>query len=181
MNEIERDFEDFVRISTTAPEAPSLASLPRGNEILSVISPSPLTVFAKLTCIVSLVGVLNLLLCPQFGFGLTRGIGLLEFFMLFGHTVCKILCGFLFFGTGVGAAALVLSPFDLTVIRQHQWLHLSGLSALLLIFFVAAGAAVYFSAALAWLVGGMFGAALSLSVGTALRLSRRPAVSIIGP
>lgn len=166
------DFEDFLK--SPPVEVPPLHTLPVGRELSALVSPSPWLVFSKLCWIVAFVGALNLLLCPQFGIGLSKGIGLLEYFMSFGHLPCKVLCGFFFLATGVGAAAVILSPFDLFVVRRHQWLYFSGVSSLTLVFFLAAGGEVYFSVALAWFVGALTGGLISLSLGKRVRTYLAP-------
>lgn len=165
--ELLKEFEEFITADPVLPPkyiTSSIFSLVRRE-----LSPSPISVFLKIGVIVLLVGILNLTLCPQFGFGFARNSGLMEYFMQYGSAGCRIFCGAFFLGTGMLAATLILRPEDINVLRRKAFLQVSALAALFLIGFVAVGSEIYFHAALLWFVGSTLGGIVCLEFGMLLR------------
>lgn len=162
-----REYVDFLSNSDVRP--PQHITDRLRSVVHSELFPSPWLVLVRLSSIVFFVGLLNLVFCPQFGIGFVRESGLFEVFMKFGHQACKVFCGAFFLGTGLFLSAFILSPQDLRIIRQHRFLQVSVVSSLSLIFFVAAGGAVYFAIASYWLLGAIVGGVLCLEAGYMLR------------
>jgi hypothetical protein len=161
------DFAEFLSTQETFPPAHLTERVYR--EVESIVSPPPLLVLGRLGIVVFIVGLLNLVLCPQFGVGFARESGLFEFFMLFGHHACKTFCGAFFLGSGLFLSAVILRMEDLRVLRQHRLLKISLLSSIALVFFVAAGGSVYFTAAAYWFAGALLGGVVCLEAGITLR------------
>jgi len=159
-----KDFHEFLHTPGIAPSEQLTASTLQ--DAATVMFPSPWAVLIRLSAIVFAVGLMNLTLCPQFGLGFVQDSGLFDFFMRFGHSTCKIFCGAFFLGSGLFIAPFILRPDDIRILRQHRFLQISALSSIALILFVAAGGSVYFTIALYWLLGAVFGGLFCLEVGT---------------
>ena len=161
------DYTDFLSTQEFSPPSRLTERVFKDAEV--IFSPSPFLVLGRLGLIVFIVGLINLVFCPQFGVGFVRVSGLFEFFMMFGHHTCKAFCGAFFLGTGLFLSTIILKIEDLKVLRQHRFLQISALSSIALVLFVAAGGAVYFTAALYWFAGALLGGVICLEAGFKLR------------
>lgn len=161
------DYAEFLSTQEAVPPTHLTEKVLKNVE--GILSPSPFLVLGRLGVIVFVVGLLNLILCPQFGVGFVRESGLFEFFMLFGHHACKAFCGAFFLGSGLLLSTVILKIEDLKVLRHYRFLQVSALSSIALVFFVAAGGSVYFTAALYWFLGAILGGVACLEVGFRLR------------
>jgi len=161
------DYAKFLTAQEISPPSHLTAKVFKDAE--AIFSPSPFLVLGRLGLIVFIVGLLNLVLCPQFGVGFARESGLFEFFMMFGHHACKAFCGAFFLGTGLFLSTIILKIEDLKVLRQHRFLQVSALSSIALVLFVAAGGSVYFTAAVYWFIGALLGGVICLEAGFKLR------------
>lgn len=168
--DLEQEFEEFISADPILPPESVTSSI--FSLVHKELNPSPFLVFLKIGIIVLIVGILNLTLCPQFGFGFARRSGLMEYFMQFGSSGCRIFCGAFFLGTGMLAATMILRPEDIRVLHRKAFLQVSALGALSLTAFVALGGEVYFHAALLWFIGSTIGGVLCLQLGLRLRERR---------
>lgn len=163
----EDDFNDFL---STKPIEPSHdVSRQVRTSVFELLNPSSFKVFSKVVVIVFFVGLINLLLCPQFGLGFVRESFIGDLFMSFGYVGCKIACGAFFLGTSLFVGTFFLKSEEIKVIRAHRFLQVTLLSSLFLAGFVAAGADIFIHAMLFWLFGSALGGIFSLELGYALR------------
>lgn len=162
-----KDFQEFLAVD--ALEAPSALS----NKILSTVSdllnPSPFMVFGKLSLIHFIVGFMTLLFCPQFGLSLTSSMGLMHYLMQFGKEVGMLGCGAFFIGTSLFAAAMILKPEEINVLRRGKLIQLASLSTLSFGAFIAFGAEIVIGLGLIWVLGAILGGAASLEIGNWFR------------
>jgi len=161
------DYAEFLSANEVSP--PHHLTEELLEQVETVLSPSPFFVLGRLGVVVFVVGLLNLVLCPQFGVGFVKESGLFELFMRFGHHACKVFCGAFFLGSGLLLSTFILKIEDLKVLRQHRFLQVSAISSVALVLFVAAGGSVYFTAAVYWFVGALLGGITCLEVGFKLR------------
>lgn len=163
----EEDFNDFL---STKPIEPSHDVSRRVRaSVFELLNPSSFKVFSKLVVIVFCVGLINLLLCPQFGLGFVRESFIGDLFMSFGYAGCKIACGAFFLGTSLFVGMFLLKQEEIKVIRTHRFLQITLLSSLFLAGFVAAGADIFLHAIFFWLFGSIVGGLLSLEGNYAIR------------
>jgi hypothetical protein len=161
--ELTSEYVEFMSTKEMTP--PSFLTQKLLGNVEAVLSPSPFLVLGKLTLVVFIVGLLNLILCPQFGVGFVKDSGLYEFFMRFGHNTCKAFCGAFFLGSGLLLATFILRIEDLKVLHQYRFLQISAISSISLICFIATGGSVYFTVALYWLLGALLGGIVCLEFG----------------
>ena len=165
--DLAKEIEEFITAEPVLPPdsiTSSIVSLVQRD-----LNPSPALVFLKLSLIVLFVGLLNLTLCPQFGLSFVRNSGLMEYFMQFGSSGCRIFCGAFFMGTGILVATIILRPEDNRVLHKSALLQVSALGAVSLLAFVALGGEVYFQAALLWFLGCIVGGLFCLKLGLRVR------------
>lgn len=165
--ELLSSYVDFLSVQEIVP--PNHLNENVFSQVEAILSPSPFLVLGRLGLIVFFVGLLNLVLCPQFGVGFVRESGLFEFFMTFGHHACKVFCGAFFLGSGLFISTIFLKIEDLKVIRLYRFLQISALSSITLVLFVAAGGSVYFTAAIYWFLGALLGGITCFEAGFKLR------------
>lgn len=166
-NELLSNYADFLSVEEINP--PNHLNEKVLSQVEAILFPSPFLVLGRLGLIVFFVGLLNLVLCPQFGVGFARESGLFEFFMTFGHHACKVFCGAFFLGSGLFISTIFLKIEDLKVIRQYRFLQISALSSIALVIFIAAGGSVYFNAATYWFAGALLGGITCFEAGFKLR------------
>lgn len=170
---LEKELGEFLKAE--AKQVPPGLSQKILGEIQQELNPSPLMVFTRLVEVVLIVGLVTLLICPQFGVGFLRHSGLYHVFMSLGPYGCKLACGAFFLGASLLAATLVLRPEELKVLKRRRLLMLSAVSALSLAAFVAGGAEVFVQAFAFWFLGSLAGAWLSMELGLlARRVLLRP-------
>src|SRR5487761_2171922 len=103
-----QEFNEFVEADSIQPPKHLTESIV--THVRANLNPSSWLVFAKLSAIHAVMGFITLLFCPQFGFGLTDGMGLMALFMRFGDQACMLGCGAVFMGGSLLTASLVLRP-----------------------------------------------------------------------
>ncbi len=161
------ELREFVQ---AVPVAPSQGL---SDSILSRVHrdlhPSFLALFLKLSAIHAIVGGVTLAFCPQFGLGLTAGMGLMGFFMRWGEQACMVGCGAVFMGGSLLIASLVLRPEEVRAIRKTELLQVGMLALLSIGSFVCTGAAVVVSLGLFWILGSIVGGLGTLELGWAFR------------
>ena len=163
-----REFNDFISASAVQPPvAVSDSVLARVREDLN---PSPWIVFAKVSAIHAVVGFITLLFCPQFGFGLTDGMGLMALFMRFGNEACMVGCGAVFMGGSLLTASLVLRPEEVLTIRKTELLQISALAFLSMGIFICTGAGVVGGLGFFWALGSIVGGLGTFELGWKLRV-----------
>jgi len=156
------DFNDFASAHLEPPRDLNEKLLLRVNHELH---PPLIQVFAKVASIHFIVGMLTLLVCPQFGVRiLGDGMGLMNQFMIFGDLGCRVACGLFFFSSSMLVAALLLRREEMKALRQNQILGVSTLALLSLGVFTMAHAEVVAGFAIAWLFGSVLGGWMSLQV-----------------
>ena len=149
---IDPEFEEFLQ----GKKAKTTSS--QDNKILEFVhkdlDPSRPIVFLKLALIQTIVGLLTLFFCPQFEISWTSNY---EFFHILhrnlGPMACMAVCGTVFMGTGAFVASALLRFSEIQLILNSKYLLHFSLSGIALIFFLLAGAEVYFSFAIPWIVG----------------------------
>lgn len=151
-----KDFIDFVEAQSM--KAPKNIT----NEVLSFVqkdlNPSHKIVFAKLFSIQAFIGVITLIFCPQFDLSLTNNYELFHFFHYkFGESICMMICGSIFIGTGAIFAATLLKSSEVRAIKESKVLYYLSLSILFLSSFMLIGSKVYLILAMYWLLGATLG------------------------
>lgn len=162
-----QEFQEFMSAEPiTPPENLTQQILAR---VHSDLNPSAWAVFLKLALIHSVVGTITLLFCPQFGFSLLGGMGLMSLFMKWGEQACMLGCGAVFMASSFIVASITLRIEELRVIRKTELLQASALGLLSLGVFLCAGLGVVVGLGLFWLVGSVLGGILSLEIAWAIR------------
>lgn len=161
------EFKDFMETSEI--------SVPRQvqdkiiSRVHSDLNPSSLKVFRKIALIHVVVGVVSLLMCPQFGVSPLGNMGLMALLMRFSDTVCMIGCGAIFVGGTALVSSFALRPEEIRILRKTEALQFAVLGILSIGTFLCVGASVAFGLGLAWLAGSLVGGLLSLEIGWAIR------------
>lgn len=122
------------------------------------LNPSHKIVFFKLALIQCFIGLITMLFCPQFNFSFTNNYDLFHYFhQNFGHSICMILCGYIFFGSGAVFASYILSQSEINKIKRSSFLYYTVLSILAVSSFMLFGADVYLNLLAFWLIGAIGG------------------------
>ena len=162
------EFKEFMALNSTAQPPRHLT----GSIMATVhrdLNPSLWTVFLKLSLIHAIVGGVTLLFCPQFGFSLTSGMGLMGIFMRFGEQACMVGCGAVFMGGSLLAASLLLRPEEVRAIRKKELLQVALLALLSVGAFICVGSGIVASLAVFWILGSVLGGLGTLELGWAFR------------
>jgi len=155
------DFSDFVR-GGEGVKVPDEISSQILKRIHKEMNPSARAVFMKLLAVHGVVGTLSLTVCDQFGISpFNTGFSLADYFMKFGHSVCMILCGFLFISLTIFLGRLVLRREELMVLKKNVFVQIPALSALSLGVFMILGAEIVLGIAALWLLGAAIGGFLA--------------------
>lgn len=152
MNKFE--FEDFKKSDSALPtEELSKKVL---NIVKDDIEPRSAIVFSKLLAIQTLVGFLTLTLCPQFSLSLTNKHELFHYFHYkFGESICMMICGSIFIGTGAIVAAYVLKKSEVQKIRSSTFLYYFTITSIALASFTMIGTEIYLRLASLWFLGAL--------------------------
>lgn len=162
-----QEFNEFISADPIQP--PKQVSNSVLSRIHADLNPSSWLVFTKLAAIHGIVGFITLLFCPQFGLGLTDGMGLMALFMRFGQQACMLGCGAVFMSGSALAASLILRPEEVRAIKRTELLQISGLALLSMGVFIYAGAGVVVSLGLFWILGSVVGGLGTFELGYRLR------------
>jgi hypothetical protein len=133
------------------------------------LNPTVWSVFLKLTLIHAIAGTATLAFCPQFGFGLISGMGLMGPFMAFGEQGCMVGCGAVFMSGSLLTASLILKSEEVRAIRRTRLLQISLLALLSIGIFICSGAGIVVSLAAFWLIGSILGGLITLELGWRIR------------
>lgn len=140
--------------------------------VRSDLSPSVTKVFIKILGVHSVVSLLSLSFCSQFGVQTLRVSDLMDFMMArFGHSLCHLICGGFYLGMSSLALALWLRPEDLRGLKRHPLLQVSLLILASLGVFVCIGEEVLALPTLFWIAGSYVSALVGIEVGWKLRSS----------
>ena len=159
------EFEAFV----SAPESTPARDLSERifARVHGDLNPALHRVFLKLATIHVFVSGLSLSICSQFGIGRTTS--LTHSFMHYGDMVCMTMCGALFLGLTSLIAQWFLSADELRRVRRYAYSPILGLGAVSLLVFIAFGAEIATTFAVAWMLGGLVAGIFALETGFALR------------
>lgn len=122
------------------------------------LNPSTWMVFAKFFGIETAVGLVTLLVCPQFniGYGSHNKI----FHSL--HSTLPpvpffIVCGIFYVLLGAALAGLILSRDEIHVIKKTKYIYYATYSLTTYVIFISLGAEVFMISSIAWIFGAMAG------------------------
>jgi hypothetical protein len=164
---MKNEFEEFLKSSEIAP--PQKISENIICKVKADLNPSSLSIFRKLSFIQVLTGFITLLFCPQFGIGLTSGMGLMGVLMRYGDNVCMAGCGAIFLSGSALVSTILLRPEEVRVLKKNLALQFPILALATLGVFICLGAPVISMLGLSWFVGSVIGGVLSFEVGQKLR------------
>lgn len=152
-----KDFLEFQKETSFPSRPPSEVSNRILRRVRQDLNPSAWRVFAKISMVHFFVGLLTLLVCPQFGVRLMGSEhGLMGSFMSLGPYGCMLACGSLFLGLSLLVASIFLQPEELRQLKKNAILEVSTLALLSLGFFIMVGAKeIVFGFAAAWLFGSL--------------------------
>ncbi|EQC42963.1 hypothetical protein M899_0854 [Bacteriovorax sp. BSW11_IV] len=153
MNNNHKDFKNFLDESHKTPEH-------LDSKVMTLISNelqvSHSVVFSKILGVQGFIGILTMLFCPQFEMSLTNNYDLFHFFhRTFGHSVCMIICGSIFLGSGAFVAGLVLNSAERKHILNSKYLYALSLSAAALSGMYLVGAQFYLNSVIYWTIGAL--------------------------
>ena len=162
-----KDYNDFLQETekTTSTLDESVLSMVHLD-----LNPGHKVVFFKVTLIQGFIGFLTMLFCPQFNFSLTNNYDLFHYFhQTFGHSVCMVICGSIFLGSGAVFASYILTQGEVNKIRNSRFLYYTGLSILAVSSFMLFGAEIYLNLLSFWLIGAIGGGITLFEINSILR------------
>lgn len=167
MNKINKDFIQFKNSSDET-------SLELDEKIMTFVKNdlkvSHSKVFFKIVLVQSFIGALTMIFCPQFEMSLTNNYELFHFFHRnFGHTICMLICGSIFMGSGAIFAALLFKAPERKLILSSKFYYSLSLSALAVGVFYLLGANIFINALLFWLLGAFVSQVILFSIGTKIK------------
>lgn len=153
-----KDYNDFLQGNDSVP---SSLDQKIKSMIVSELNPNQKVIFLKLIGIHGFIGLLTMLFCPQFKMSLTNSY---EFFHYlhhtFGESICMLICGCIFLGSGALFAGVVLNNAEVQTIKKSTFLYYTLLSILAVTIFFILGAEIYLNLVLFWLIGAIAGGTL---------------------
>ena len=166
---IPTDYVDFLLSEDTLP--PTELDKDTLSFVKYELNPSAKIVFLKLLGVQGLIGFLSLFFCPQFNLSLTNNMELFHYFHhRFGQSICMILCGSIFLGSGAIFASYLLKPNEVEKIYQSKFLYYMALSILFLCFFLIFGVETYIGLVLPWFIGASLGGLVVFELNRAIRV-----------
>ncbi len=154
-----REFESFLSTPTTTVSDVTTQSILIANQRAQRNYLA--RVFVKLLSIHTVVSFLSLAVCHQFDMNpFNSSVSLSDYFMRFGHSACMLFCGFLFIGTSLLMARLLLHRYEFAIIRNSYPLQIFALCSLSLGVFMALGAHMSLGITVLWVIGAYIGSAL---------------------
>ena len=162
------DFDDFKNNDSDSPD--HVLSLKVLNSIKEEIDPSIKVVFSKLLGVQALIGFLTLTFCPQFTLSLTNSYELFHYFHYhFGESVCMMICGSIFVGSGAIVSAYILKSSEIQKIRRSKFLYYFGVTSIALSSFILIGPDLYLKLASFWFLGAFIAGVSMLELNFILR------------
>ena len=148
------DYQDF--LSSTAKNPNKAIDEKVLSYVEDRLNPGHKTVFLKLFSVQAFIGFITMLFCPQFNFSLTNNHDLFHYFHHnYGESICMIICGTIFMGTGAFFASFLLKKPEVAKIHQSVFLYYMALSIVALSIFFALGATIYLNLVAFWIVGAI--------------------------
>ena len=128
------------------------------SRILSLMEVSVWQVFGKLMLVHTFVGTLTLLVCNQFGFGLSDfASALTGKLMSIHHSLCMSFCGAAFLALSVVVSIFILNSAEVLKFRETLILQVAAASIVSLgVFVFVPSTVVTIGMALPWLAGAVF-------------------------
>ena len=169
-----KDYNDFLQESkqTTSNLDKSVLEMVHQD-----LNPSHKIVFFKLTSIQGFIGFITMLFCPQFNLSLTNNFDLFHYFhKTFGHSICMMICGSIFLGSGAVFATYILSQGEVNKIRNSRLLYYMGLSILAISGFMLFGAELYLNLVAFWLMGAIGGGIAVFELSRVMRFKVKKSV-----
>ncbi|MCB0272487.1 MAG: hypothetical protein KDD46_05685 [Bdellovibrionales bacterium] len=148
------DFQEFLAASEKRLSPPEHMQNNILEYVKSELQPSHHIVFSKLIGIHTFIGILTLTFCPQFTMSLTHNQKLYHFFHhTFGASICMMICGSIFIGSGAIFAAYLLNKQEVMLIKKTKWLYYISISMLGVLSFIFLGAEIYLHLFSYWILG----------------------------
>jgi len=151
---IEKDFFNFQTKDEFSP------SEKLSKKIISLIEkdlcPTHKIVFLKLLSIHTFIGAITLLFCPQFNLSFTNNHKLFHYFhYTFGPSICMLICGSIFLGSGAIFAVSILREAELKLIRTNKYFYYLSITSIALTTFFVFGAEIYLKMSFLWVIGAI--------------------------
>ena len=163
-----KDFHEFAQYKDE--KVPQDISEHIKNYVQKELNPSHQQVFIKLISIQAFIGFLTLIFCPQFQISLTNNFDFFHFFHHnFGESICMMICGSIFTGSGALFAAYILQAQEIKKIKESRLLYHISISIIALSTFLVLGSVIYLVLSLYWFIGSVISAMLLFEVNTILR------------
>lgn len=162
------EFSDFKQSDSHSPD--QSLNIKILNYVKKDIDPSITTVFSKLLGVQALIGFLTLTFCPQFSMSLTNSHELFHYFHYqFGESICMMICGSIFIGSGAIVSAYLLKTSEIQKIRRSSLLYYFSITSMALASFILIGPDLYLKLASFWFLGALIAGVLMLELNFFLR------------
>ena len=170
MNRFKKDFDDF--ITSDASELPKRLDQSTRALILNELNPSWSRISIKILFIHTLISIITLSVCQQFGVRLFfDGAGLMNAFMNFGYVGCMAACGAFYIGSTYLLLPILLNIDEARKLKSQLWWQPGALAAISLAFLSSVGEALPLIAAAAWLISAWLTGLLGFIFGRFLHLN----------
>lgn len=153
-NQNQKDYQDFK--NAPSENVPSHLTEDILKFVKSDLDPSHAIVFSKLVAVQAIIGTITMLFCPQFNMSFTNSYDLFHYFHhTFGETICMLICGSIFMGSGAIIASYLLSEGEVKKIKNSKLLYYMSLTIVALSSFYFLGAQIYLNITLYWIIGAL--------------------------
>jgi hypothetical protein len=148
-----KDYNDFTKsYSSQAPRDISEGII---TMVQNELHPSHKNIFVKLFLIQFFIGMITLLFCPQYHLSFTSNHQLFHYFHHnYGEYICMLICGAIFMAPAMFFAGLIMTRSELKLVIRSKGLHFAGLLSISLGAFFLAGADIFISTSVVWILGG---------------------------
>lgn len=162
------DYLDFLSVEPQRP--PSILTENLQTVVRKDLHPSVFVILTKLLPIQFFIGLLTLLVCPQFELSFLGNKKIFHFLLHnFGIYSCMAACGAFFIGSGAMVMSYLLKPEEIKAVRRAAFMHFPLLGLLSLFVFYFTTHQMFFDTAFIWWAGASLGGILSFYCGQKFR------------
>ncbi|WP_127716881.1 hypothetical protein [Halobacteriovorax sp. HLS] len=163
-----KDYISFLKEDQMSP--PKELSKTLENTIMTELHPTHVNVFFKIFLVQLFVGMITLLICPQYHLSFTSNYEVFHYFHHnFGAIICMLICGAIFMGPSMLFAGLIISRSELNLILKTNGLYFVSLLLISLSVFLLAGADIFMMTSLFWILGALSSSFIGIFCGHYLR------------
>lgn len=158
----EREFLEFTDSDPVAPPAALTEKLK--STVSRDMKPAILKIFAKFASLQAACAALTLFFCPQFEIGFAKHDHLADLLQHSNGFGFMIICGMIFLSGGAVIAPFFINHAEMKAIEKSEFIYFPTVALVAVMLFYSQGAAIDWSHALPWFLGGSLGSVIGFEL-----------------